>query len=159
MNGTDKTMFSPDINMTRAMLVTLLWRLDGSPDIDTDTGFDDVADGIWYTKAVKWAVQNDIVGGYDQETFGPAGAVTREQLAAILYRYAKYKDMNTDASEDLAAYDDAADISSWAETAIAWAVAEGLIDGVSKTQLDPLGPATRAQVSTILMRFIEIFIK
>ncbi len=159
MNGTAKTLFSPDTDTTRAMLVTILWRLDGSPTVDTTIVFDDVAGNIWYTQAVAWAAQNNIVSGYDKKTFDPQGAVTREQLAVILYRYAVYKGIPVNESADLAGYNDAADISAWARDAMGWAVAEGLIGGVSKTQLDPPGPATRAQVATILMRFVEAFMR
>ena len=154
-NGTSDTTFEPNADMTRAMLVTVLWRLDTQPNPTASNTFADVASGTWYTDAVAWAAENDIVQGYDEDTFGPNDSITREQMAAILYRYASYKGYDLTAANDLAGYTDSGNVSAWALTAIKWAVAEELITGVSSTSLDPAGNASRAQVATILMRFVE----
>mgnify|MGYP001000322941 CR=1 FL=1 len=158
-NGTSGTTFEPNADMTRAMLVTVLWRLDKELDATVSSLFADVADGTWYTDAVAWAAENEIVKGYDEDTFGPNDQITREQMAAILYRYASYKGYDLTASNDLARYTDSGDVSAWALTAMKWAVAEELITGVSATSLDPAGNASRAQVATILMRFVENIVK
>ncbi len=155
MNGTSDTTFSPNQNMTRAMLVTVLYRLAGEPDVTADNAFDDVEDGQWYTDAVLWASENEIVSGYGGGLFGTNDSVTREQMAAILYNYAAYKGYDVTAAADLVAFADAGDISDWASRAMRWASAEGLINGVTETSLAPSGSATRAQVATILMRFCE----
>lgn len=154
-NGTSNTTFEPNTDMSRAMLVTVLWRLDNEPDTTLSDLFADIAAGTWYTDAVAWASEAGIVEGYDADTFGPDDSITREQMAAILYRYASYKGYDVTAMDDLSEFDDADDTSAWALTAMQWAVAEGLIQGVGGNQLDPAGHATRAQVATILMRFVQ----
>jgi len=154
-NGTSKTTFEPNTNMTRAMLVTVLWRLEKEPDATIADLFADIATGTWYIEAVAWAAANGIVQGYDADTFGPDDSITREQMAAILYRYASYRGYDITATDDLSGFNDAGKTSGWALTAMKWAVAEELINGVSKTDLDPTGYATRAQVATILMRFVQ----
>ncbi len=159
MSGTSTTAFEPNANMTRAMLVTVLYRLDGNPAVNGSNGFTDVTDGQWYTDAVTWANANAIVSGYGSGLFGTNDSVTREQLAAILYRYAQYKGYDVTASVDLTSYTDAASVSSWAETAMEWVVAQSLINGTTTTALSPAGDATRAQVATILMRFCENIVK
>jgi hypothetical protein len=156
--GTGGGKFSPEAAMTRAMLVTVLYRLAGSPAVSGDNPFTDVKNGQWYTDAVVWANQNGIVTGYGGGLFGTNDNITREQLAAILYRYAEYKDYDVSAAADLAAYSDAGSVSSWAEAAMRWANAEGLITGVTATALSPSGNATRAQVAMILMRFVNQFV-
>ncbi len=153
-NGTSATTFEPNADMTRAMLVTVLWRLDGEPNTAATNLFSDVSAGTWYTDAVIWAAENDIVKGYDADTFGPNDPITREQLAAILYRYASYKGYDVSASDSLETFTDLKSVSNWALTSVKWAVAEGLITGMSETTLDPVGNASRAQVATILMRFV-----
>lgn len=153
-SGMSDTAFGPDTAMTRAMLVTVLWRLDGSPAAES-AGFADVADGTWYTDAVSWAAANGIVSGYSDETFGPNDGVTREQMAAILYRYAAFCGYGTGAKADLGKYSDRSGISEWAKTALSWANAEALITGTTGTTLAPSDGATRAQVATILMRFLR----
>ena len=158
-NGTSDTIFEPNTDMTRAMLVTVLWRLDQKPDATISSLFADVAAGTWYTDAVAWAAENDIVKGYDADTFGPNDPITREQMAAILYRYASHKGYDLTTSNDLDSFVDAGDVSAWALSAMKWAVTKELITGVSSTSLDPAGNASRAQVATILMRFVENIVK
>ena len=137
----------------------MIWRLDKEPDATVANLFADVASGTWYTDAVAWAAENEIVQGYDEDIFGPNDSITREQMAAILYRYASYKGYDLTAANDLAGYTDSGNVSAWALTAIKWAVAEELITGVSSTSLDPAGNASRAQVATILMRFVGNIVK
>ena len=136
------------------MIVTMLYRLENEPTA-ASAGFTDVAAGQWYTDAVNWAAANNIVNGYGDSQFGPTDTITREQMAAILYRYAQYKGYDVTASANLSAYTDAASVSSYAVSAMQWAVGEGLINGVTNTTLVPGGSATRAQVAAILMRFCE----
>ena len=155
MAGTSDTTFAPDITTSRGMIVTILYRLEGTPAISGASGFTDVADGQYYTDAVAWAAANNIVGGYGNGLFGPNDTITREQMAAILYRYAQYKGYDVTASADLSGYSDAAQVSSYALAALQWANAEGLVNGTSDTTLTPGGSATRAQVAVILMRFCE----
>ena len=117
-------------------------------------GFTDVADGDWYATAVNWAASEGIVGGFGDGTFQPNAAITREQMAAILMNYAEYKGQDVTARADLSGYTDADTVSAWATDAVQWANAEGLINGMSDTQLAPKGSATRAQVAAILQRFL-----
>lgn len=159
MNGTSDTAFEPDLTTTRGMIVTILYRLEESPAVTGTSSFADVAAGQYYADAVAWAAANDIVTGYDVYTFGPDDTITREQMAAILYRYADYKGYDVTATADLSAYTDADDISTWAQTAMGWANAEELITGVTTTTLEPAGSATRAQVAAILMRFCETVVQ
>ncbi len=157
MNGVGNNRFAPNDPMTRAMLVTVLWRYEGEPKEGKNT-FTDVPDGQWYTQAVAWAAANGIVGGVGNGKFDPNGNITREQMAAILFRYAEKKGFDTSKRGDLSGFPDRGKVSSWATDAIKWAVAEKIIGG-SDGKLLPQGNATRAQVSTILMRFIENFAK
>lgn len=159
MNGTSDTAFEPDLTTTRGMIVTILYRLEESPAVTGTSSFADVAAGQYYADAVAWAAANDIVTGYDVYTFGPDDTITREQMAAILYRYADYKGYDVTAAADLSAYTDADDISTWAQTAMGWANAEELITGVTTTTLEPAGSASRAQVAAILMRFCETVVQ
>lgn len=159
MGGTTATSFEPDANMTRAMVVTVLYRLEGKPVVTGTKTFSDVEAGQWYTDAVIWASTNKIVGGYGNGIFGTNDSVTREQLAVILFNYAKYKGYSVTGTKELSSYADASSVSSWANYAMKWAYAEGLISGTTATTLEPSGTATRAQVSTILMRFVEKFVK
>ena len=155
MSGTSTTLFSPNATTTRGMIVTMLYRLEGEPRISSGSAFDDVDAGMYYADAVAWASQNDIVTGYDEATFGPNNAITREQMAAILYRYAQYKGYRTTADADLSGYVDADSVSSYALASLQWANAAGLVTGTSSNTLTPDGSATRAQVATIFMRFME----
>ncbi len=159
MGGTSATSFDPDANMTRAMVVTVLYRLEGKPETLGNGSFTDVEAGQWYTDAVKWASAYGIVGGYGGGLFGTNDSVTREQLASILYNYAKYKGYSVTGTSELSGYTDASAISAWAVYAMKWANAEGLIGGTTATTLESSGTATRAQVATILMRFMEKFAK
>ncbi|MBR2666860.1 MAG: S-layer homology domain-containing protein [Oscillospiraceae bacterium] len=155
MNGVGNGKFDPDGTTTRAMIVTILHRLEGTPVVNAVNPFDDVAADQWYTDAVIWANANGIVEGYGDGMFGPADNITREQFAAILYRYANYKDYDTGKTADLSAYEDALSISSWALDAVKWANAEALITGRTATTLVPTGNTTRAEAATILMRLIS----
>lgn len=154
MNGTSDTTFSPNATTTRAMIVTMLHRLEGEPDA-SDVNFTDIASGMYYADAVAWAQENGVVNGTSETTFSPDQAITREQLATILYRYAQVKGYDVTASNNLDAYTDASQISAYALTAMQWANAEGLITGNTATTINPTGDATRAEVATILMRFAE----
>lgn len=153
-SGTDSRSFSPNASMTRAMLVTVLYRLEGEPVGTGSSSFSDVRSGSYYEKAVAWAAANGIVTGTGSTSFSPDAKVTREQLAAILYRYAQYKKLDTDAGAKLDSFSNAGNVSGYASEALSWAVSEGLINGASG-RLTPKGDATRAQVAAILHRFVE----
>lgn len=153
-SGTDSRSFSPNASMTRAMLVTVLYRLEGEPTVTGRSSFTDVRSGAYYEKSVIWAAANGIVTGTDSTSFSPDTKVTREQLAAILYRYAQYRKLDTDASAKLNSFTDADSVSAYASEALGWAVSEGLINGASG-KLMPKGDATRAQVAAILHRFVK----
>ncbi len=155
MNGTSETAFSPNQTTTRSMIVTMLYRLENEPAITGTTAFADVAADQYYANAVAWAAQNGIVSGVDGTTFAPNNAITREQMAAILYRYAQFKGYDVSAKADLSTYADAASVGTYAADAMAWANGAELITGTSATALSPAGQATRAQVAAILMRFCE----
>ena len=156
MNGTAANTFSPKANTTRGMVVTVLYRLENQPSTSV-ASFTDVASGAYYANAVAWANANGIVSGYGSGKFGPNDKVTREQLAAILYRYAQYKKYDVSVGEDtnILSYDDAQSISSYAIPAIQWACGAGVVTGKSGSKLDPKGNATRAEVAAMLMRFCE----
>ena len=152
--GTSSTAFSPNASMTRAMLVTVLYRLEGKPTVRGRSGFSDVVVNSYYEDAVTWAADNGIVNGTGTTTFSPDTNVTREQLAAILYRYAQYKKYSTKASASLNGFSDAQSVSSYAKTPLEWAVAEKLVNGANG-KLMPKGDASRAQVAAIFHRFVE----
>ncbi len=152
-NGTGNGAFSPQGGMNRAMLVTVLWRLDGSPAVTGGASFNDVAQDKYYAIAVKWASQNSIVNGVTADSFAPDVYVTREQIAAMIYRYARYKGADVSSAETLGAYSDAADISGWAQPAVRWAVGRGVMSGMTDSTIRPGNTATRAQVAAMLMRF------
>ena len=161
MNGVGKGAFEPESSMTRAMLVTVLWRYAGSPADGTNT-FVDVKPNQWYTQAVAWAAKYGVVNGVGHGMFEPDGNVTREQMAAILYRYANGVGIDTSARGNLAAFPDRNQVSSYAVDALSWCNAKGIIGGTKEggvDYLDPQGFATRAQVATILMRYIENVVK
>ena len=155
MNGTDGSLFSPESTTTRAQLVTVLYRLAGQPAADWENPFWDVPASAWFHDAVTWAWENDITGGVSSTHFGAGNAVTREQLATFLYRYAQDQGYDTSARADLSGYSDAGLVSSYATEALSWANATGLITGTTATTLSPQGSATRAQVATILSRFCQ----
>ena len=156
--GMTPTTFAPNATMTRAMLVSVLWRLAGAPAPKAPNTFVDVPDGAWYTDAVTWAAENGVVSGIGGSRFDPSGFVTREQTAEILYNYAHSKGYDVSARADLTAFPDAASVSGWAEEALSWANAAGLINGTvrdGQTILDPQGSASRAQIAMILMNYVE----
>ena len=156
--GMTPTTFAPNATMTRAMLVSVLWRLAGEPAPKAPNTFVDVPDGAWYTDAVTWAAENGVVSGIGGSRFDPSGFVTREQTAEILYNYAHSKGYDVSARADLTVFPDAGSVSGWAEKALSWANAAGLINGTvrdGQTILDPQGSASRAQVAMILMNYVE----
>ena len=155
MDGVGGNRFAPNSATTRAQLVTILYRMEGQPVVSGDLPFTDVEAGTWYTNAVVWAAQNGIVNGVGDDTFAPGNDLTREQLVTILYRYAETKGYDVSASADLAGYPDGEEIQAYAREAMAWAVAENIIQGMEDDTLKPAGNATRAQIATILMRFCE----
>ena len=156
MNGTGENSFSPDETTTRGMIVTMLYRLENEP-AKSASAFNDVAAGSWYADAVAWAAEQGVVNGISDTAFAPDTAITREQMAAILYRYAQLKgyDVSVGENTNILSYTDAASISEYAIPAMQWACGAGLITGDTATTLNPLGNATRAEVATILMRFLE----
>ena len=160
MNGVSDTRFSPQGNLSRAHVVTVLYRLDGSPEVSGSSGFDDVPEG-WYADAVTWAFQNGIVEGVSATRFNPNGNITREQIATILYRYyVEYLGNSPSGYADLNGYIDGDETSAWAEEAVRWAVSVGLIEGISGTAngtiLSPRGTSTRAQAAALLVRLIGL---
>ena len=159
MAGTAADVFAPNATTTRAMIVTILYRLEGSPAVTGTSAFVDVPAGQWYTDAVNWAAANQIVNGTSATTFAPNDSITREQMAAILYRYAQYKGYDVTKKADLSGYSDNGQVSAYAKDALAWANAAKLINGVTNTTLAPQGNATRAQVSAILHRFCDGVVK
>lgn len=159
MAGTAADVFAPNTTTTRAMIVTILYRLEGSPAVTGTSSFVDVPAGQWYTDAVNWAAANQIVKGTSATTFAPNDSITREQMAAILYRYAQYKGYDVTKKADLSGYSDNGQVSAYAKDALAWANAAKLINGVTNTTLAPQGNATRAQVSAILHRFCDGVVK
>lgn len=154
MNGTAPNAFSPYETTTRAMIVTILYRYEGSPAAGSSS-FQDVPAGQYYTDAVSWAARHGVVNGYNAAQFGPNDTITREQMAAILYRYAQYKGMDVSGRADLSRYSDGGRVSSYARDAMAWANHQAFINGVDRYTLQPDGFANRAQVATILMRFCQ----
>lgn len=156
MNGTSVNTFDPNGTTSRAMIATILWRLEGSPVVDYQMTFDDVANGRWYTEAIRWAASEGIVGGYGDGSFGADNSITREQMAAMLYRYAQHKgyDVSIGENTNILSYTDAADLSEWAGSAMQWACGAGVITGAGNA-LYPQSDATRAEAATMLMRFCE----
>ena len=155
MSGTGGSLFSPDMTTSRAMIVTILYRLEGSPAVTAANSFGDVAAGQWYTDAVLWANANGIVTGYDNGSFGPEDTITREQMATILFRYASYKGYDVSARADLSGYTDAGQVQPYAAQAMGWVVESGIINGTTATTLSPGGSATRSQAAVILARFCQ----
>lgn len=156
MNGTTSTTFAPGSTTSRGMIVTILHRIEGLPSIQESSAFLDVPLDAWYADAVDWAAEHGIVEGYSDTAFGPNDPITREQMAAILYRYAQYKGYDVSAKADLNKFTDADEISNYALEALQWANAEGLINGKGDGVLDPRGQASRAEAAAILTRFNEV---
>ncbi len=158
MTGSSDTTFAPSASLSRAMLVTVLYRMAGSPSSTAKSSFKDVKDSSkWYYNAVAWASENGIINGYGDESFGIDDNITREQMAAIFYRYAKYKGYDVSAGDDIniLSYDDSLQISEWAYPALQWAIGEGIITGTSSDRLSPAGTATRCEAAAVITRFKE----
>ena len=155
MLGTSKTLFSPHGTVTRGMMATILWRMEGSLAPKGENSFTDVEAGRWYADAITWAAENGILAGYSMDKFGPDDPITREQLTAIFYRYAVYKGYKLTATGNLDKFEDADKITDYANTVMQWAVGNGLIKGKAETLLDPQGTATRAEIAAMLHRFVE----
>lgn len=159
MNGTTSTTFSPQMNFSRAMLVTVLWRIENSPVSSFKNPFTDVPVGTWYTQAVVWASEKGIVGGYGDGKFGPNDPITREQMVSIFMRYAGYNGISTDSRVSLSSFTDVRLISGWASDAVNWSVSVGLVKGTDDNRLNPKGNATRAESATVLERFCKDILK
>ena len=158
MDGVGNNLFAPNATLNRAMAVTILYRLEGSPDLDGENlgyPFADVDGDTWYSDAVYWARLNGIVDGVENNHFDPTGSLTREQMATVLYRYAQYKGADVSASGDLSGFADSANVSDWAVDAVKWAVGTGLVNGVEGNALAPQGTSTRAQAAAVLMRLSQ----
>ena len=159
MSGMGGNAFQPNGNLSRAMMVQILYNMEGKPAVVGQSTFEDVSDGDWYHDAIVWANANGIVNGLSHTAFGPNGNITREQMVAILYRYAQYKGLDISARTPLTAYADDEKISAWAKENVAWGVAVGLISGTGNNKLDPNGNATRAQIAQLMMNFCEVVAK
>ena len=158
MTGTSGTAFAPDANLTRAMMATVLWAMEGSPVVNYAMTYTDVSGGAWYAEAVRWATSEGVVSGVGDNRFDPDAPITREQMAVMLYAYAAHKGYDTDHnSAEARTFHDYDAISGWALTAMEWAVDAGLIGGKPGNILDPAGTATRAEVATILRNFHQTF--
>jgi|GEM_PF-4196989 len=155
MKGTLETTFEPYVTLSRAMLATVLYRMEGEPKVTYSNVLSDVPNGQWYSASIIWASENGIVNGYGNGLFGTNDDITREQLATMIYRYARYKKYDLSPSADLSGYTDAGEISSWALDGVRWCVAEKLVTGMPDATLAPGGTSNRAQCATILMRFME----
>ena len=156
MDGVSETTFEPDTAMNRAMLVTMLYRLEGSPEVTTNVSevFADCADDVWYSDAVVWAAENNIVSGRSETEFAPTATMTRQEMAVILYNYSVLKGAEA-VTEPALEYGDADAIADWAANAVTFCTAEGLMSGVSETEFSPAGSATRAMGATVLVRMTE----
>lgn len=153
MSGTGQGQFSPDLTTSRGMIVTILYRLAGSPAVSGASAFSDVSQNDWYAAGVAWASANGIVSGYTDGTFRPNADITREQMAAILYQYARFQGKLDSGRADLSSFADAGSVSAWAQEPLSWAVSQGLISGMSAHTLVPGGSTTRAQAAVILTAF------
>jgi hypothetical protein len=154
MTGVSETEFAPDSSTTRAMLVTLLHRIEGAPAPGEAPAFEDVEAGKWYTDAVAWAAETGLVNGYDEHTFGVSDPITREQMATILCRYAAWKGEDVHSDQGLEHFADANEISAWALDSVRWAVERELLRGVSENEFSPQGSAARAQIAVLLDRYL-----
>ena len=150
MDGVDGGNFDPEGSMSRAMVATVLWRISGEPEVEYDLPFEDVPDWAWYAPAVRWAASRGIVNGISDTEFAPDTAVNREQMAAMLHRYA----VTPVVDEDLTGFSDYEEVSSWALEAMRWAVDQGIVTGIGANQLSPKGRATRCQAAAMFMRFL-----
>lgn len=153
MSGVGSGCFAPEGEVTRAMIVTVIYRMEGSPYVAGPSPFADVAAGSWYERAVAWAASQGIVSGYSETVFAPADPISREQMAAVFFRYADYRGFDVSELADISSFADAEEVHDWAFDALSWANAAGLINGVSENLLAPQGRSTRAQAAAILMRF------
>ena len=158
-NGISETTFEPGTDMSRAMLATVLWRLESEAASDGKITFPDVAEDTWYTESVAWAAETGVIAGTDRSTFEPDRGATRQEMALMLYRYAKNVGIDTTGTDDLVAFTDAADVGDWAVDAMSWAVSVGLLQGDGSGHLDPTGTASRAQVATVLQRLVALMVK
>ncbi|HPX70871.1 MAG TPA: S-layer homology domain-containing protein, partial [Bacillota bacterium] len=159
MNGTGEDSFSPYLTTTRGMIVTILYNMAGTPEVTGECPFGDVEAGKYYEKPAIWAAEKGIVSGYGSGNFGPEDAISREQMAVILMNYARLMGYDVSKAADLDKFSDADEISSYAKSAMAWANAEGLINGKGNGILDPAGDALRCEVAAILYNFCENVIK
>ena len=159
MSGVAQDRFAPRDTLTRAMLVQTLYALEGKPQAEGGERFEDVSQEEWYADAVAWAAQNGLVAGVGEDRFAPEDALTREQMALILYRYAQYKSYDVQVEgEPLESFQDKDEISAWAEEALAWAVDAKLLSGTGESCLSPGGTATRAQVAQVLANFCQTIV-
>ena len=156
MTGSSATTFSPGDNLSRAMAITTLYRMAGSPETEYKYVFEDVPDNQWYSAAITWAYNNHIIEGYGYERFGVNLDISRQQLAAMLYRYVEYKGLDHSGIDDLSGFADRAQVSDWAKAPMGWAVANGLINGTDAVTLMPAGVTSRAQCAAILLRFMDV---
>jgi len=156
MGGVAVGQFAPNINLSRGMMVTMLWRMEGMPTVADGNAFNDVAASSWYAEAIAWAAASGIVNGYGDGNFGPSDNVTREQMAVILKNYAAFSGQDAAVSTFAAEFADAGDISPWAMDAMQWANVNGLITGRTMSTLVPTGTATRAEAAAIVQRFVEL---
>lgn len=158
MDGYDDGFFHPNDLTTRAMVVQILWNLEGNPVVETDVSLNDVSAGQWFYPAICWAASVGIVDGYGNGNFGPNDNVLREQLVTIMWRFAKYKSAYiSDARADLRAFEDGDAVSGYAASAMEWACVAGVVEGTSSTTISPADCATRAQMATIIMRFATLY--
>lgn len=156
MSGFSEKVFAPDLVLSRAQLAQILYNMEGQPSTSGELHFLDVSKDAWYLDAVVWAAEKGIVKGYSLEKFGAEDSITREQLAAMLYRYASYKRYDLSYEEDiLKHYHDCDELSSWAATPMQWAVSTGIVSGIGRNVLSPGRNATRSQAAVMLMRFVE----
>ena len=155
LGGTGGDTFSPNGTLTRAQVITVLWRLEGEPQTTNAISFTDVAEGAWYTEVIRWAVREEIMGGLGNGAFGPNDPITWEQLAAILYRYAGYKGYDVAAKGDPASFTDASKISSWAYESVQWACGAALLETEGGGMIDPAGNTRRCEFAAAITRFME----
>ena len=155
MDGMTDNMFGPEVTLTRAMVVTMLYAMDGKPSISNLSPFNDVVATDWFVNPVVWAADNGVVSGYDDGSFRPTNPVTREELATMLRSYAQYRNKDTSASVDLSAFIDQSTVSGWAAESVSWAVGHGIINGRSGNRIAPKGTATRAEAATMFTRLCQ----
>lgn len=159
IQGLTETTFGPDVTLTRAQFATILYRVNGEPVIEYSAKFPDIVDGQWYTDGVLWANSIGVVSGYANGLFGPDDSITREQMAVMMYRYAKYKEYDISKTADISSFADASEVSSYAQDAFKWAVGSEIISGKAGNMLEPQGEATRVECAAIMMRFMEKYEK